>query len=134
MMPEAAFGRLPKAMRGALAKLGADLALWKLRDDKGALRKDTGARPRVAAGEAVRSIDVLLRELHQLRSTLIDEIREFDDEAGRRTDELLAKIRDEHGTPTPLPDEESDDELLDEWHDTGSGPGWSPSSDDTDER
>ena len=75
---------------GHLGVLGVALAQWMARDD-------TRAEPEVrwAASTAVDSVDLMLLELHQLRSTLITEIRISDDETARRADELLARCKEE---------------------------------------
>lgn len=82
--------------------LEAYLALWAARDETPA------ARP--GASEAVAAIDLVLRELHELRSRLVTEIRSYDDESAARTDALLARAGAEKA----------------EWLDAGSGAGWSP--------
>lgn len=91
------------------------LALWAVRDDTAAW-ETTPAAARTAGGEAVTAIDNVLRALHQLRSELVTEIRQFDDESAASTDALLERLRREKGI-TPLPDDQG-------WTDTGSGPGY----------
>ena len=99
-------------------QLGAAMALWSTRDD-------TQAQPEVtqAGQRAYDTIDSLLYELNVLRSRLVTELRQHQDAGNARTDELLERLRAERSGVIPLPDEESDDELLDEWRDPGSGPG-----------
>ncbi len=68
--------------------LAVALAQWEIRD---------GTRPqpetREAANTAMDAIDSMLRELHAMRSRLVSEIRQADDETGRRVDELLEHSR-----------------------------------------
>jgi hypothetical protein len=120
----AGFNRLPETVQDGLVRLAEGLRVWSLRDNKRALRADVSLRPRAAAGDALRALDDVLRGLHVLRSALLDEMRAVDDAANARTDELLERIRGEHGTPTPLPDE--DFPAPGSWLDSGSGPGYSP--------
>jgi hypothetical protein len=70
------------------------LERWAARDGS---KADACARQ--AANVAVDAIDGLLRELHQLRARLVGEIRESDDQAAVRVDELLARSpsRDDRG-------------------------------------
>jgi hypothetical protein len=71
-----------------LGVLGVALAQWMARDD---------SRPqpevRQAANTAMDSIDAMLAELHQLRARLAGEIRQSDDLAAERADQLLARLR-----------------------------------------
>lgn len=48
---------------------------------------------RLAASDALDTIDAALRLLHQMRSGLVTEIRRYDEESMRRTDELLREMR-----------------------------------------
>jgi hypothetical protein len=73
--------------------LGVALAQWVARDDS---KADVGARQ--AANTAMDEIDAMLRELYQLRSRLVTEIRAADDATAARVDELLRRCREE---PTP---------------------------------
>jgi len=43
----------------------------------------------------------MLRELHTLRQALIVEIRAYDDETMRRTEQWLARPRELHAQPLP---------------------------------
>ncbi len=70
--------------------LGVALAQWAARDDS-----KPEPEIRRAANTAMDSADSMLAELHALRARLIGEIRESDDLAARRADELLARIREE---------------------------------------
>jgi hypothetical protein len=78
------------AVRGHLGELETALALWATRDD-------TKAQPgvRQAANDAIDAIDAALRELHGVRSGLVSEVRESDDAAMVRAEELLRRIREE---------------------------------------
>ena len=55
-------------------------------------RDDTRPQPcvRVAADAAMKAIDAMLAELHQMRSRLAGEIRASDDAAAVRADAMLA--------------------------------------------
>jgi hypothetical protein len=77
-------------MRGQMAALEAELALWAGRDD-------TIPQPDVArAGHAaVDAIDALLRELCQIRERLVSEIRVSQDAGAKRADALIARLRQE---------------------------------------
>ena len=68
--------------------LAAALAQWETRDD-------TRAQPetREAANTAFYAIDVMIRELHQMRGRLFTEMRAFDDLAMARSAELLERAR-----------------------------------------
>ncbi|GAA0646799.1 hypothetical protein GCM10010174_82470 [Kutzneria viridogrisea] len=67
-----------------LYRLTDALLVWEGRDD-------TKAQPgvRQAANIAVDSIDALLHELHELRGSLLAEIRASDDASAARVDALL---------------------------------------------
>jgi hypothetical protein len=60
-------------------------------------RDDTKPQPEVreAANKAMDEIDLMLRELHAMRSRLVSEIRQADDAAAARVDELLRRRREE---------------------------------------
>ena len=66
--------------------LGVALAQWMARDD-------TRPQPEVrrAASTAVDAVDLMLRELHQLRARLMAEIRASDDATAARVDAPLAR-------------------------------------------
>ena len=70
--------------------LGVALAQW-------LAREDTKAEPdaRRAANTAMDEIDAMLRELHELRSRLVGEIRASDDLSAVRVDALLERSRRE---------------------------------------
>jgi hypothetical protein len=80
------------ALRGHLGELETALALWTTRDDT---KPQPGVRQ--AANDAVDAIDAALRELHGIRAGLVSEIRESDDAAVVRAEELLRRIREERG-------------------------------------
>ena len=71
---------------GLCGELGVALAVWMARDDS---RADPHARR--AANRAVDAIDAMLAGLYELRSRLITEIRESDDQTTARVDALLAQ-------------------------------------------
>ncbi len=68
------------------------IALGQLED-----RDDSKAQPGVrrAANTAMDEIDAMLRELHQMRSRLVSEIRLADDASAARADALLERCRQE---------------------------------------
>jgi phosphate uptake regulator len=70
---------------GALANA---LAVWEQRDD-------SKAQPEVrrAANDAMDMIDAAIKGLHEIRSTLVGEIRASDDATAARADALLATRR-----------------------------------------
>jgi hypothetical protein len=78
-------GNAVEDLTGHLCAAGYGLALWAAGDDSG---PDPAAR--LAANAAMDEIDVMLRELHALRSRLLDEIRDSDDATAARVDALLA--------------------------------------------
>ena len=65
--------------------LAVALAQWEIRDD-------SKVQPEVrrAANTAMDEIDAMLRELHQMRSRLVGEIRAADDATAVRVDAMLA--------------------------------------------
>ncbi len=71
---------------GHLGVLAVALARWAARDET---KADPHARR--AANRAVDAIDALRAGLYELRSRLITEIRESDDQTAARVDELLAQ-------------------------------------------
>ncbi|OZM75088.1 hypothetical protein CFN78_02625 [Amycolatopsis antarctica] len=77
---------LVKQVRAAVEEMSAALSLWEMRDN-------TRAQPEVrgAANSAIHSIDAALRHLHELRHTLVGQIRESDDATAGRVDALLAR-------------------------------------------
>ena len=74
---------------GYLGVLGVALAQWMARDD-------TRAEPeaRRAANTAMDALDAVLREAYELRARLVAEIRESDDAAAERADQLLARCKE----------------------------------------
>jgi hypothetical protein len=62
-------------------------------------RDETRPQPEVrqAANKAMDEIDLMLRELHAMRSRLVGEIRAADDATAARVDELLRQCREERG-------------------------------------
>ena len=71
---------------GHLGVLGVALAEWMGRDD-------SRAEPEVrqAANRAMDAIDSMIAEAFELRARLVTEIRESDDAAAARVDELLTR-------------------------------------------
>ena len=75
---------------GLCGELGVALAQWMARDDT---RADPHARR--AANTAMDALDAMLRELYELRSRLLTEIRESDDQTAARVDAMLARSKEE---------------------------------------
>jgi hypothetical protein len=75
-------------LAGHAGALGVALARWIGHD-----RTRPDAEARQAANTAMDEIDAALRELHAVRSWLTGSIREADDLAAERADELLARLR-----------------------------------------
>lgn len=75
---------------GLCGELGVALAVWMARDDSQA---DPHARR--AANDAMDALDAMLAGLYELRARLVAEIRESDDQAAARVDELLARCKEE---------------------------------------
>ena len=74
------------ALRRHVDDLGAWLAIWEG-------RHEPDAHARRCASDAVDAIDAALRELHEVRSRLVGEIRDSDDDAAARADALLGRLR-----------------------------------------
>jgi len=74
-----------------LGVLSVNLAVWEVRDPAASIPQP---EIRTAANKAMDSIDIMLRELYAMRLRLIDEMRQHDDLAMIRTEELL---RRDHG-------------------------------------
>lgn len=71
------------AIRASVDDLGAWLAVW-------SARTEPDAHARRCASDAIDAIDAALLELHGIRTRLVGEIRQADDQAAARADELLA--------------------------------------------
>jgi hypothetical protein len=76
------FGAELAAIRRRVRDLGAWLAIWRS-------RREPDAHARRCANYAVDAIDAAIAELHQIRARLVAEIRQADDLAAQRADELL---------------------------------------------
>ena len=70
------------ALRNRVDDLGVWLAIWEARNEP-------DAHARRCAGDAVDSINAMLRDLHTVRQQLISEIRQADDATAARADALL---------------------------------------------
>lgn len=70
------------AARNHVENLAVALAIWEN-------RHEPDAPARRAANDAVGAIDAAIRELHLIRQQLTAEIRQADDAAAARADELL---------------------------------------------
>ena len=75
---------------GHIGVLAVALAEWAARSED---KPDADARR--AANRAMDALDAALALLYELRSRLITEIRESDDQAAVRVDELLARCKEE---------------------------------------
>ena len=75
---------------GHIGVLAVALAEWAARSDD---RPDADARR--AANRAMDALDAALAELYELRARLVAEIRDSDDQAAVRVDELLARCKEE---------------------------------------
>jgi hypothetical protein len=73
------------ALEDYLGVAAVGLAQWETRDDTRAQ-----SHIRHAANDAMDAIDTMLRELHQMRSRLVNEMRDSDDATAARVDRLLA--------------------------------------------
>lgn len=82
--------------REAVDCLGVWLAVW-------SYRREPDAHARRCASDAIAAADDLLAATHRIRARLAGQVREADDQADARADELLAKMRDGPGAVTPGP-------------------------------
>jgi hypothetical protein len=82
-------GNLADPLEEELGVLNVNLAAWIGRDDS----KADASVPR-AGHQVITSIDVLMRQLHQLRARMVGEIREDQDIAVARSDALLQRLRE----------------------------------------
>jgi hypothetical protein len=82
-------GDIPGDLDDHLGDLDAAMATWATRDDD-------KAQPEVtrAGHAAVEAIDAMLAELHRARQQLVAEVRQHQDAAMARLDELLARHQD----------------------------------------
>ena len=83
-----AIGDLTTPLDEELGLLNVNLAIWMARDDSKADASVTRA-----CNQVTDSIDVMLRQLHQLRERMTAEYREHQDIGDARADELLARAR-----------------------------------------
>jgi hypothetical protein len=72
------------ALREDTENLAAWLAIWQA-------RSEPDAHARRCASDAMDAIDAALPELHEVRFRLVSEIRQADDLAAQRADELLRR-------------------------------------------
>ncbi len=77
------------AIRNHVDDVATWLAIW-------SARSEPDARARRCASDAVDAIDAMLAGLHDVRARLVSEIRESDQAAATRVDELL-RSRQEGG-------------------------------------
>jgi hypothetical protein len=64
------------------------LAIWQA-------RAEPDAHARRCASDAISAADQALASLHRVRAWLVSSTRQADDQAAARTDELLARLREE---------------------------------------
>jgi hypothetical protein len=81
-------GDLADPLDDELGLLNVNLAVWMARDDS----KADAAVTR-AGNQVIDSIDVMLRQLHQLRDRMVAERRADQDIAAARADALLEQCR-----------------------------------------
>lgn len=75
-------------IRDRVDDLAVALAIW-------CSRAEPDAHARRAANNAVDAIDAAIGLLHKVRRELVADIREADDRAAERADELLARLRED---------------------------------------
>lgn len=75
-------------IHGSADSLGPWLAIW-------SARTEPDAHARRCASDAIDAIDAALGALHRVRARLVGEVRQADDRAADRADELLARLRDD---------------------------------------
>jgi hypothetical protein len=76
------------ALRDRVEDLAVALAIW-------CNRTEPDAHARRCANDAVDAIDAAIGHLHKVRRELVADIREADDRAAERADELLARLRED---------------------------------------
>ena len=86
-----AVGALADPLDDELGLLNVSLAVWMARDDSKADASVTRA-----GNQVIDSIDVMLRQLHQLRARMVTEYRADQDIAAARADALLEQCRQQH--------------------------------------
>jgi hypothetical protein len=74
--------------------LGVWTAIWRA-------RVEPDAFARRCASDAISAIDAALAALHRVRAQLVSEVRQADDAAADRADELLARAREVPGGEAP---------------------------------
>ena len=77
-------------------QVGVSLVNWHGGTDKAAARR--------AGSDAVDALDRMLAIIHAGRAALIDELRAADEQAGKETDEILARIREQRAAMTETGD------------------------------
>jgi hypothetical protein len=100
------FDGVCQVMRGQLDRLDAALRIWTMRDTRA--QSDLTQ----AGQEARAAIDSLLDVLHNLRPHLAGETADRAQAAAACADTLRQPF--------------ANDEAVQRWRDTGSGPGWTP--------
>lgn len=83
--------------RDRVDDLGVWLAIW-------SARTEPDAFARRCAGDAIAAADDLLAATYRIRARLVTEVRDADDQADARADELLARRRDGPRPLTPTGD------------------------------
>jgi hypothetical protein len=75
------------AVHTAVDNLGPWLAIWQDRHEPDAFA-------RRCASDAIGAADTAIRELHGFRAELVTQVRQADDQAALRADELIGRTRD----------------------------------------
>ena len=75
-------------IRDRVDDLGVSLGIW-------CNRSEPDAHARRAASDAVDAVDAAIGHLHKVRRELVADIREADDRAAARADELLTRLRED---------------------------------------
>jgi hypothetical protein len=76
------------AIRDRVEDLAVALGIW-------CNRTEPDAHARRAATDAVDAIDAAIGHLHKVRRELVADIREADDRAAARADDLLTRLRED---------------------------------------
>jgi hypothetical protein len=93
--------------RAAVDDIGVWRAIWDA-------RREPDAFARRCAADAIDAIDTALAALHRIRAEWVSQVRQADDAAAARADQLLARMREgppgaaaarplETGPPPPMP-------------------------------
>jgi hypothetical protein len=86
-MPPDPFDADLSVAREAVDYIGVGLAIWQA-------RREPDAFARRCAADTINAIDHGLTALHRIRAELVTQVRQADDQAAARADELLARMRE----------------------------------------